>query len=91
MAVYWEDQAHSLKGEPHIVDIRTIGLLAAIELAPKDEPMSRSAPAGNFCFDAGVLLRTAGDALVLSPPLIISESEIDRIFDTIRNAVRSLA
>jgi beta-alanine--pyruvate transaminase len=91
MAVYWEEQAHSLKGEPHVVDIRTIGLLAAIELAPKDEPMSRSAPAGNFCFDAGVLLRTAGDALVLSPPLIISESEIDRIFDTIRKAVRSLA
>ncbi|QCI64011.1 aspartate aminotransferase family protein [Phreatobacter stygius] len=92
IAGYWEAQAHSLQGEPHIVDIRNIGLLAAIEIAPKPgEPGSRSAAAGNLCYEAGVLVRTAGDALVLSPPLIITEAEIDRIFDTIRQAVRALA
>jgi len=92
MSAYWEKQAHSLQGEPHIVDVRNIGLLAAIEIAPRpDEPGSRSAAAGNLCYEAGVLVRTAGDALVLSPPLIISEAEIDRIFDTIRQAVRAIA
>ncbi|MBN8939806.1 MAG: aspartate aminotransferase family protein [Rhizobiales bacterium] len=92
ISAYWEKQAHSLQGEPHIVDVRNIGLLAAIEIAPRpDEPGSRSAAAGNLCYEAGVLVRTAGDALVLSPPLIISEAEIDRIFDTIRKAVRAIA
>jgi beta-alanine--pyruvate transaminase len=92
VASYWEAQAHALKGEPHVVDIRNIGLLAAIEIEPKPgEPMSRSLPAGNICYEAGVLVRTAGDALVLSPPLIISEAEIDRIFETIRGAIRAIA
>lgn len=92
ISAYWEQQAHSLQGEPHIVDVRNIGLLAAIEIAPRpDEPGSRSAAAGNLCYEAGVLVRTAGDALVLSPPLIITEAEIDRIFDTIRQAVRAIA
>jgi len=88
----WEDQAHSLQGEPHVVDVRNIGLLAAIEIAPKaGEPGGRALAAGNICFEAGVLVRTAGDALVLSPPLIIADGEIDRIFETIRGAVRALA
>ncbi|WP_163540236.1 aminotransferase class III-fold pyridoxal phosphate-dependent enzyme, partial [Klebsiella pneumoniae] len=57
ISAYWEKQAHALQGEPHIVDIRTIGLLAAIEIAPRpDEPGSRSAAAGNLCYEAGVLV-----------------------------------
>ncbi|CEJ12017.1 Omega-amino acid--pyruvate aminotransferase [bacterium YEK0313] len=92
VAKRWEEQAHSLNGEPHIVDVRNIGLLAAIEIAPKEgEPGGRSLAAGNICYEAGVLVRTAGDALVLSPPLIISDAEIDRIFETIRGAVRAIA
>ena len=87
----FEEQAHSLKGEPYIVDVRNIGLLAAIDLAPKaDAPGSRGAAVGAKCYDAGVLVRASGDTLVISPPLIISESEIDQIFETIRTALRAL-
>jgi beta-alanine--pyruvate transaminase len=87
----WEEQAHSLKGEPHVVDVRNIGLLAAIDLAPKaDAPGSRGKAAAAGCYEAGVLIRSPGDVLVLSPPLIIADSEIDRIFETIRTALRAL-
>jgi beta-alanine--pyruvate transaminase len=87
----WEEQAHSLKGEPHVVDVRNIGLLAAIDLAPKaDAPGTRGVAVGAKCYDAGILIRAPGDMLVLSPPLIISDSEIDQIFETVRMAIRAI-
>jgi beta-alanine--pyruvate transaminase len=90
MAPIWEDAAHSLKGEPHVIDIRNIGLLAAIDFRSREgEVGARGAEIANRCFDEGVLVRGAGDRLVLSPPLIIKEDEIGRIFDTIRNVLRT--
>jgi beta-alanine--pyruvate transaminase len=86
----WEAAAHSLKSLPGVIDIRNIGLLAAIELEPR--PGAGVACGGeiaNRCFDAGVLIRSAGDALVLSPPLIIADAEIDRLFSTIADALRA--
>ena len=83
---------HSLKGSPHVIDIRNIGLLAAIELAPRKDPAagSRAADASKLCFESGVLVRTGGNSLVLSPPLIISESEIGRVFETISMALKAI-
>jgi beta-alanine--pyruvate transaminase len=87
----WESAAHGLKGLPGIVDIRNIGLLAAIEFEPRPgAAVARAVEVGNRCFDkGGVLVRAAGDALMLSPPLIISEQEIDRLFSTIAEAART--
>jgi beta-alanine--pyruvate transaminase len=89
----WEAAAHGLKGAPHVVDIRNIGLLAAIQLAPRQDEASgsRVAEASQRCFDKGVLVRTGGDSLVLSPPLIVSESEIGQIFETISNVLQAVA
>ncbi|MBC9205508.1 aspartate aminotransferase family protein [Roseomonas aerophila] len=90
-ASVWEDAAHALKDAPHVVDIRNIGLLAAIELAPRaGAGGTRAASVMQHCFDKGVLVRTAGDTLVLSPPLIITPDEIDRLFTTIREGLMSL-
>jgi len=87
-ASVWEDAAHALKDAPHVVDI---GLLAAIELAPRaGAGGTRAASVMQHCFDKGVLVRTAGDTLVLSPPLIITPDEIDRLFSTIREGLMSL-
>ena len=87
----FEDAAHALRGAPHVIDIRNIGLLAAIELEPRlGEPGARAVEAARDCFEQGVLIRSAGDALVLSPPLIIGEGEIDRVFTTIRAALSRL-
>jgi len=77
----------SLKGVKNVLDVRNIGLLAGIDIAPRsDAPGARGAEIGNRCFDAGVLVRPAGDTIMLSPPFVISEAEIKRIFATIAEA-----
>jgi beta-alanine--pyruvate transaminase len=91
VAPIWEEAAHALRGAPHVIDIRNIGLLAAIELEPRaGAPSARAVAAASGCFEAGVLVRSAGDALVLSPPLIISEAQIDQLFSTICRALEAV-
>jgi len=88
LAPIWERTAHALRDAPHVVDIRNIGLLAAIDLAPRDgAPGARAAECAKRCFDDGVLIRNSGDTLVLSPPLIIAEDEIEMVFATLRRAL----
>jgi beta-alanine--pyruvate transaminase len=86
-----ERSAHALRGAPHVVDIRNIGLTAAIELAPRDgAPGTRAFDAFVRCFERGVLVRVTGDVIAISPPLIIEEEEIARIFETIETVLRTL-
>jgi beta-alanine--pyruvate transaminase len=92
VAPLWEEAAHALKGAPWVIDVRNIGLLGAIELEPRPgEPNARAIAVANRCFEEGVLVRSAGDALVLSPPLIITAAQIDEVFSTIRRALASVA
>ena len=91
LAPIWEQAAHELAEAPYVVDIRNIGLLAAIDLKPRDgAPGARGAECAKRCFDEGILIRSSGDTLVLSPPLIISESEIEMAFSTIRRTLEAL-
>src|SRR3954447_25418663 len=84
----WEQAAHQLAQAPHVIDVRNIGLLAAIDLKPREgAPGARAAECAHRCFEEGVLIRNSADTLVLSPPLIISESEIELVFATIRRAI----
>jgi beta-alanine--pyruvate transaminase len=72
---YWADAVHSLKGLPHVIDIRTIGLIAGIELAPiAGKPGARAFSAFKQAFADGVLIRTTGDTIALSPPLVIEKA-----------------
>jgi beta-alanine--pyruvate transaminase len=90
MAPAFEDAVHSLRGAPYVIDIRNIGMMAAIELEPRaDEPALRALDAFRGCFDAGVLVRTTGDTIALTPPLIIDEPQIDQIVTTIGQALQS--
>jgi beta-alanine--pyruvate transaminase len=92
LASYWADGLHSLKGLPHVIDIRNLGLIGAIELDPMPgKPIVRTFEAYLKAFEAGVLIRTTGDIIALSPPLIIQKSEIDMLFDTLRGILKSLA
>ncbi|HKI74719.1 MAG TPA: aminotransferase class III-fold pyridoxal phosphate-dependent enzyme, partial [Pseudomonadales bacterium] len=87
---HWMDNALRLKGEPNVIDVRSMGFIGAIELAPRPgAPGDRGIEAGRAAYEKGVWLRNIGDALVLSPPLIISRDEITRIFDTIVEVVRN--
>ncbi|KNY12804.1 omega amino acid--pyruvate aminotransferase [Achromobacter piechaudii] len=90
LARYWEDAAHSLKGLPHVVDIRNIGLLAAIELAPLEgQPGQRAQAVHNACLERGCLIRSAGDTMLLSPPLIIERAQIDELFSVLADVLRA--
>ncbi|MCW5647322.1 MAG: aminotransferase class III-fold pyridoxal phosphate-dependent enzyme, partial [Sphingopyxis sp.] len=81
---HWEDAAHSLKGRRHIIDIRTIGLVAGIELEPRPgAPTARAMELFHACFDNGLLVRATGDIIALSPPLIVEKNQIDEIFGKI--------
>ncbi|RUU58382.1 aspartate aminotransferase family protein [Mesorhizobium sp. M2C.T.Ca.TU.002.02.1.1] len=91
LAPYWEDALHSLKGEPHVIDIRNIGLIGAIELAPiAGSPTKRAFSAFVKAFERGALIRTTGDIIALSPPLIITKGQINELIDHVRDVLRSI-
>jgi beta-alanine--pyruvate transaminase len=82
LAPYWEEAVHSLKDKPHVVDIRNIGLVGAVELAPRDgAPGTRAYDLFVDCFEHGLLVRQTGDIIALSPPLIIERDQIDRLIE----------
>ena len=89
---HWADALHALKGLPHVIDIRNCGLIGAIELEPiVGEPTKRAFSAFLSAFEKGLLIRTTGDIIALSPPLIIDRSEIDKLVDTLADVLKSLA
>jgi beta-alanine--pyruvate transaminase len=88
---YLEDGLHSLKGEPYVIDIRNFGLIGAVELEPVEgQPTARALQVFGRCFDNGVIVRTTGDTVAFSPPLIIAKSHIDQMIDAVRNALRAI-
>jgi beta-alanine--pyruvate transaminase len=88
IAPLWEKAAHALKQAPHVTDIRNIGILAAIDLAPREGAAgARGSEAAARCYEDGILIRGSSDTLVLSPPLIVTEEQINQIFSTIRRAL----
>jgi len=91
LAPYWEEALHSLKGERHVIDIRNIGLVGAIELEPAaGAPTKRAFSAFVQAYEKGVLIRTTGDIIALSPPLIVEKQHIDTIVETIRGILKTL-
>jgi beta-alanine--pyruvate transaminase len=92
IAPAWEDAAHALKGLPWVRDIRNLGLIAGIELEPREgHPGERAFDVYLKCFEKGVLIRTTGDVIALSPPLIITQAEIEQLFGTIADVLRQVA
>ncbi len=88
---YFEDAAHALKGARHVLDIRSTGLLAAFDLEPvADAPGKRSYAAHLGALARGVLVRSAGDATVVSPPLVINRAQIDQLFGTLAEVLATV-
>lgn len=88
IAPYWEEKLHSLRDCPNVVDIRNLGLIGAIELKPIDgEPTKRAFNAFLNAYNDGLLIRTTGDIIALSPPLIITHAQIDELFDKLRKVL----
>ncbi|MCA8879661.1 MAG: aspartate aminotransferase family protein [Rhodobacteraceae bacterium] len=91
LSEYWADGLHSLKGLPHVIDIRNLGLIGAVELEPiPGAPTKRAFQAFLDAYEAGALIRTTGDIIALSPPLIIEKSQIDDLFGTLAKVLKGL-
>jgi beta-alanine--pyruvate transaminase len=89
LSQYWADAVHGLRGLPGVIDIRNLGLLAGIELTPlPGQPGKRAYDVFVACFEAGLLIRVTGDIIALSPPLIITESQIDQIIDRLTQVLK---
>jgi beta-alanine--pyruvate transaminase len=92
LAKYWEDAIHSLKGRPHVIDIRNLGLVGAVELQPRPgAPGARTYDAFVKCFEQGLLVRQTGDILAFSPPLIVEKKHIDEMFGIVGEVLKGLA
>lgn len=91
LAPFFEDAAHSLRGLPHVVDIRNLGLVTGIEMEPKvGHPGARGYQALVRCFEAGLLIRITGDIIALSPPLIVAREQIDEMFEILKQVMGQL-
>ncbi len=89
LSAYFEQAAHSLKGLPMVRDIRNLGLMAAIEFDPIVGKVGAFAFATYLkCYELGLHLRFTGDIIAISPPLTIEKHEIDRIFNTLADAIK---
>jgi beta-alanine--pyruvate transaminase len=88
----WENAVHSLRGLPHVIDIRNYGLIGAVELEPRaGKPAARGFEIFLKCFERGVMVRQTGDTIAMSPPLIIEQKQIERMVETLGAAIRETA
>lgn len=92
LAQAWREAVGALRASPLVIDIRTIGPVSGIELAPR--PGAAGARAHEVfvkCFERGLLIRVTGDVIALSPPLILNQSEIEMMVSTLSECLRDLS
>ncbi|MGB7710033.1 MAG: aspartate aminotransferase family protein [Microcoleus sp.] len=91
IASYWEDAVHSFKGVRHVIDVRNLGIVAGIELeSAPGKPGKRAFDCFLQCYEKGLLIRTTGDIIALSPPLIIEKEHIDRIVEILTGVLQEM-
>jgi beta-alanine--pyruvate transaminase len=91
LASYWEECLHSLRDLPHVIDLRNLGLVAAIELESiPGKPSVRGMECLQRCYDTGLLIRTTGDIIALSPPLMLQKDHIEQMFEILAGVLREL-
>lgn len=92
LEAHWEKRAHELASAPNVIDVRNFGLIAGIELAPREgAPGQRAFQVFRRCFDDGLLIRITADIIALSPPLIVTSEQIDEIFSRLGEALHAVA
>jgi beta-alanine--pyruvate transaminase len=92
LAPYFEDAVHSLKGHPHVIDVRNLGLVAGVELAPRPGAVgARAYDVFVACYNAGLLTRITGDIIAISPPLIAERKHVDEMVGIIGDVLKTAA
>ena len=88
LAPTFEDKLHSLASAPHVIDVRNLGLMGAIEMDPiGGSPGERAQAIFRSCYDAGVLIRITGDTIALAPSLVYEEQQLDVLFSAVGDAL----
>jgi len=91
LAPVLERAIHTLKGEPHVIDIRNLGLAAAVDLAPvAGQPGMRAIQAFQNGMKEGLMIRFSGDTLAVAPPFISTAEEVEHMVEGMRRALRAL-
>ncbi|WP_374654673.1 aspartate aminotransferase family protein [Dongia sp.] len=91
LAPYWENAIHGLKGTKHIIDLRNIGLVGAIELESRPgKPGARAMDAFLKAYEKGMLIRVTGDIIAMSPPFIVEKSHIDQAVSIMADVLKSI-
>ena len=91
LSPYWQEAVHSLKGLPNVIDIRNIGLVGGIELAPREGAAGkRGMEACIKAYEAGLMVRVTGDIIALSPPLIVEKGQIDQMVEITGKVIEAL-
>ncbi|PJF08116.1 aspartate aminotransferase family protein [Pseudorhodobacter sp. MZDSW-24AT] len=91
IAPYWQEALHSLRDSRHVIDVRNMGLIGAVELDPiAGEPTKRAFSAFLAAYDKNILIRTTGDIIAMSPPLMISKAQIDTLIGTLADVLAKL-
>ncbi len=91
LSPYWEEAIHSLKGTRHVIDLRNIGLVGAVELESiPGKPGARAFDAFLKAYEAGLMLRITGDTIAMSPPLIVEQTHIDQAISTLKGVLDRL-
>jgi beta-alanine--pyruvate transaminase len=88
----FEAGVHSLKGLPHVVDCRNVGLIGAIELAARPgAPSERGYEVFEKCWDRGVFVRPVGDSVAFCPPLIAEKRHLEQMFGTVAEVLKTIS
>jgi beta-alanine--pyruvate transaminase len=88
---YFEDAMHSLADANHVIDVRNLGIMGGIDLEPiPGKPGVRAFSAFTKAYESGLLVRTTGDTIALSPPLIVEKAQIDFIAETVRDVLKTV-
>ena len=87
----WENALHSLRGLPHVIDIRNYGLIGAVELEPRaGKPGTRAFEIFLKCFERGIMVRQTGDTIAMAPPLIVEPKQIAHLVETLGSVIREV-
>jgi beta-alanine--pyruvate transaminase len=92
LSPYFEEAVHSLKGHPHVIDIRNLGMVAGVELAARPGAVgARAFEAFVASYHAGLLTRVTGDIIAISPPLIAQKHHIDEMIGILGDVLKTIA
>ncbi len=90
MSEYFLDSVFALQNLPAVADIRGYGMLAGFDVAAQGTPGLRGMRLQRALFDAGLHIKTTGDAAILAPPLIVEKSQIDAMCEILRDVLKSI-